>query len=115
MNCKNKACSALLILVVFFLSTTAIADSDQDICPQLEKKVEGDRMKYSISANVYGPIYFADIGCGIVMRKDLCAMEMVAFDNSAKVFDFSTGEEIESVKAFYVLGEKKEPYSGPRK
>lgn len=109
MNFKDQASIALLILAISFLSTTALADGEQEICPQLEKQVGGDRMKYSISANVDGPIYFADIGCGTIMRKDLCAMEMVAFDISAKVFDFFTGEEIESVKAFYVLGEKKEP------
>ncbi len=109
MNYKNQASTILVILVIFFLSTTALANGERDICPQLEKQVDSVRMKYSISANVDGPIYFANIGCGILLRKDLCAMEMVAFDTSAKVFDFSTGEEIESVKAFYVLGGKKEP------
>ena len=72
--------TAMLILTISLQPVPARADNAKEICAQLENQITGDRMKYSVSANVDGPIYFANIGCGIKVRKnDLCAMEMVAW------------------------------------
>jgi hypothetical protein len=64
-------------------------------------------IKYSVNADVDGPVYFGDIGCAVKYRtKEFCAMEMVSFDFSAKVYDYNTANELEMGKALFVIDEK---------
>ena len=73
-------------------------------CDKLERQVTGPAMKYSMMADVSGFAAFDDIGCSIEWRnKELCATELTSFDITARVFDFSTGRELEMAKAFYVV------------
>ncbi|KPK26642.1 MAG: hypothetical protein AMJ61_08295 [Desulfobacterales bacterium SG8_35_2] len=90
-------------LVIF---TAAGADETIPDCTRLDEKASGDLLKYSLDAEVNSPVFFADIRCGVRYRMDLCAMEMVSFDISARVYDFYTAEKIEIDKAYFWLEEK---------
>ena len=84
-----------------------LAANDAPVCVQLDTKASGEMEKYSVYGDANGPIFFSGISCAIKHRnKELCAMEMVSFDNSAKVYDFNTGEEIEIGKAYFWIDEK---------
>ena len=97
---------ALLALSVPGLNP-AIAENDAPVCIRLDMKASGEMQKYSVHGDANGPIFFSGIRCGIKHRnKELCAMEMVSFDNTAKVYDYFTGEEIEIGKAYFWLDEK---------
>ena len=84
-------------LVLFSLSVSgfvAAADENGTACTQLEEKATGDTVRYSLNADVNGPVFFDDISCGIRYRnKELCAMEMVRFDTSGSVYDYYTSEK----------------------
>ena len=98
-----------LVALYFFAGSgsTAAAAEDGSGCRQLDEKASGDRVKYSLDAEVNGPIFFNDIGCGIRYRnKELCAMEMVSFDMSARVYDYYTAEKIDIGKAYFWLDDK---------
>ena len=49
-------------------------------------------------------VAFLDLGCAMVWRRQLCAMDMVAFDGNSLVRDYATGREVAAEKAWYVLG-----------
>lgn len=49
-------------------------------------------------------VSFSDIGCAILMREEMCAMETMKFENSAVVRDFFTGEETLMSAAYYAVG-----------
>jgi hypothetical protein len=99
----------ITLLAVFALSllgrTAGAADETTPVCTRLDAKASGDMLKYSLDAEVNTPVFFADIRCGIRHRKELCAMEMVRFDLSAKVYDYYSGEKIETGKAYFWLDE----------
>jgi len=96
---------ALLALSVPGLNP-AIAENDAPVCIRLDMKASGEMQKYSVHGDANGPIFFSGIRCGIKHRnKELCAMEMVSFDNTAKVYDYYTGEELEIGKAYFCLEE----------
>jgi len=96
---------ALLILAVSGFVSTA-ADSEFN-CTKLDEKPDGDMVKYSLDAEVNGPVFFHDIRCGIRYRnRELCAMEMISFDTSARVYDYYSSEKIEIGKAYFWLDEK---------
>ncbi|MGW8286985.1 MAG: hypothetical protein ACWGOD_01990 [Desulfobulbales bacterium] len=105
---QSKIISFLLSLV--FLTVcgfNARATDNNPTCIRLDEKASGEMTRYSLDAEVDGPLYFNDIGCGIRYRnKELCAMEMVRFDNSAKVYDYYTSKEIAIGKAFFWLDQK---------
>jgi hypothetical protein len=97
-----------LFLFALFLMGLADATADDPIseCRRLDEKASGDLSKYSLHANANGSLYFSGISCAITYRnKVLCAMEMVSFDNTAKVFDYYSGEEIAIGKAYFWLDE----------
>jgi hypothetical protein len=61
-------------------------------------------IRYSLYGEANGPVFFSGISCGIAHRnKEPCAMEMVSFDTTVKVFDYNTGEEIDIGKAYFWL------------
>lgn len=97
---RNAICSLLSGALFFTAATAAIAGSG---CEELTKPVTGEGQKYSMHANVNGPVAFADIGCAITYRNDRCAMEMVAFDTSAMVYDYVSGNKLAMAKAFYAI------------
>ena len=99
------------LLALFFLSVpgfnTAIAEDSTLSCIQLDEKASGDMTKFSLHGEGAGPVFFSGISCAIRHRnKDLCAMEMVSFDITAKVYDFNTAEEIDVSKAYFCLDKK---------
>jgi hypothetical protein len=100
----------ITVLALFILAVSgfvpAAAGSDRD-CPQLDGKPDGDMVKYSLDAEVNGPVFFHDIRCGIRYRnRELCAMEMISFDTSARVYDYYSSEKIAIGKAYFWLDEK---------
>ena len=100
-----------ITLVLLALSVSglnlAMAENDAPACIQLDSKASGEMEKYSVHGDANGPLFFSGISCAIKHRnKELCAMEMVSFDNTAKVYDYYTGEEIEIGKAYFWLDEK---------
>ncbi len=97
------ACISLFLLLIVPVN----AEDKIHVCEKLGDKVSGEMVKYSVNADVDGPVYFGDIGCAIKYRtKEFCAMEMVSFDFSAKVYDYNTANELEMGKALYVIDEK---------
>jgi hypothetical protein len=90
----------------------AAAIDNNSTCTRLNEPAGGEMTRYSLNAEVDGPVYFNDIGCGIRYRnRELCAMEMVRFDNSAKVYDYYTSGEIAIGKAYFWLDQKNQAAS----
>ena len=86
---------------------SAIAENTTPVCIQLDKKASGDMIKYSLHGEANGPVFFNGISCAIEHRnRELCAMEMVSFDTTSKVYDYNTAEEIDISKAYFCLDEK---------
>ena len=104
----KKIIITLLVLFVIALSgLTAAADENDFVCTRLDVKASGDTMKYSLDAEVNGPVFFNGISCGIRYRnKELCAMEMVRFDTSGSVYDYYTTEKVAIGKAYFWVDEK---------
>jgi len=99
------------LLALFFLSVpgfnTAIAEDSTPSCIQLDEKASGDMTKYSLHGEANGQVFFSGISCAIKHRnKELCAMEMISFDTTAKVYDYNTAEKIDVGKAYFCLDEK---------
>lgn len=104
----EKYIIALFFLFSFWPGISAWATDDNKVtdCRRLDEKASGDMAKYSLHAYVDGPVFFSGISCAIAYRnKELCAMEMIGFDTTAKVLDYYTGEEIEIGKAYFWLNE----------
>jgi nitrous oxide reductase accessory protein NosL len=98
-------------LALFFLSVPgfnqALAEDVTPACVQLDEKASGDMIKYSLHGEANGPVFFSGINCAIEHRnRELCAMEMISFDTTAKVYDYNTAEEIDISKAYFCLDEK---------
>lgn len=98
-------------VAVFFLSTVyfaaAAADDMAPSCVRLDAKASGDLQKFSLDGDANGPVFFSGISCAIEHRnRELCAMEMISFDITAKVYDYYTAEPIEIGKAYFWLDEK---------
>ncbi len=99
-------CTAGLSLLLLF-TVPLNAEDKIPVCDKLGDKVTGEMIKYSVNADVDGLVYFGDIGCAVKYRtKEFCAMEMVSFDFSAKVYDYNTANELEMGKALFVIDEK---------
>ena len=99
------------VLTLFFFSfpglNAAIAENSSQACIQLDEKASGDMIKYSLYGEANGPVFFNGISCAIEHRnRELCAMEMVSFDTTAKVYDYNTDEEIDISKAYFCVAEK---------
>ena len=98
-------------LALLFLSVPgfnqAMAQDSSPGCIQLDEKARGDMINYSLHGEANGPVFFSGISCAIEHRnRELCAMEMVSFDTTVKVYDFNTAEEIDISKAYFWLDEK---------
>ena len=97
---------AFILSLYLCLGSAAYGIDTTRQCDKLERQVTGPAMKYSMMADVNGFVAYDDIGCSIEWRnRELCAMELSAFDITAKVFDFLTGHELEMAKAYYVISE----------
>lgn len=102
-NLFSTVCFSLFLL----FAVPGYAEDKIPVCEKLDNRVTGEMMKYSVNADVDGPVFFGDIGCAVTYRtKEFCAMEMVSFDSSARVFDYYTAKELEMSKAFFVVDEK---------
>ena len=99
------------LLALYFLSVpgfnAATAEDSTPSCMQLDEKASGDMAKYSLHGEANGQVFFSGISCAIKHRnKELCAMELISFDTTAKVYDYNTAEEIDVGKAYFCLDEK---------
>ena len=104
----KKYIITLLAFFAIFLPGQSVAADDETspACIQLDAKADADMLKYSLDADANGPLFFADIRCGVMHRKKLCAVEMVSFDLTARVYDYNTAEKIDIGKAFFWLEEQ---------
>ena len=98
-------------LALLFLSVPgfnlAMAEDSSPVCIQLDEKASGDMIHYSLHGEANGPVFFSGISCAIEHRnRELCAMEMVSFDTTAKVYDYNTAEEIDINRAYFWLEEE---------
>jgi hypothetical protein len=98
----------IIALLPFFslslMNCTAAGAVDNMACTRLSKKASGDLLKYSLHAEANGSLYFSGISCAMKHRsKELCAMELVSFDTTAKVYDYNTVEEIAIGSAYFWL------------
>jgi hypothetical protein len=98
----------IAVFSIFLLLAAPVNSEDTiPVCDKLGDKVTGEMMKYSFNADVDGPVFFGDIACAVKFRtKEFCAMKMVSFGSSAKVYDYNTATEIEIGKAYFVVDEK---------
>lgn len=101
----------ITVFALFFLSVfgcnQALAEDATSVCMQLDEKATGDMVKYSLYGEANGTVFFSGISCAIEHRnRELCAMEMVSFDTTAKVYDYNTAEEIDISKAYFCVAEK---------
>jgi hypothetical protein len=106
---KKQLIITSLFLSVFSLAglSGTAADDAVSVCRRLEEKASGNMAKYSLYGDANGPLFFSGISCAIEHRnRELCAMEMVSFDTTAKVFDFYTGAEIAIGKAYFWLADE---------
>jgi len=105
---KKYKFSFLCIILFYLMGLSGVsADEAASECERLDTKATGERIKYSLHADANGPLFFSGISCAISHRnRELCAMEMVSFDSTAKVIDYFTGEEIAIGKAYFWLDEK---------
>ena len=95
-----------VVILSLCLSIGSVAHSEDNTsrCEKFDQRVTGQALKYSMIADVNGFVAYDNIGCAIEWRnRELCAMELTAFDITAKVFDFLTGNELEMAKAYYVI------------
>ncbi len=91
-----------LIFITFPGSRLSTAGDAGQGCTRLDDKAAGELSKYSLDADVNGPVFFSGISCAIQYRnKELCAMEMISFDTTSKVYDYYSGEKIEAAKAYF--------------
>jgi len=55
--------------LIFLLLTASVSDEDKiPVCDKLDDKVSSEMMKYSVNADVDGPVYFGDIACAVKFR-----------------------------------------------
>lgn len=59
---------------------------------------------FSVTGDMGTPVQLADIGCTPAMFQEMCAMEQTGFNDTATVFDYVTGEEINMSAAWFVVG-----------
>jgi len=102
----------ITLAVFFFLSSSplpfiaAAAEDITPVCIRLQEKAGSDMVKYSLDADVNGPLFFSGIRCALRHRNtEFCAIEMVSFDITGKVYDFYTAEKIEISAAYFWLDE----------
>ena len=105
---KRYFCAVPSFFAVLLVTFAVAAAGDAPfLCQRLDAKATGDMAKYSLHGEANGPVFFSGIGCAIKHRnKEFCAMEMISFDTTAKVYDYYTGEEIDIGKAYFCLDEK---------
>ena len=101
----------IISLALFCISglayTATIAEETVPACIELEEKASGDMVKYSLHGEGNGLVFFSGISCAIEHRnRELCAMEMISFDTTSKVYDYNSTEEIDVGKAYFWLDEK---------
>lgn len=106
MRARIQFVPVLILVASLCFWNVAHSDDGTRQCDKLDRQVTGPAMKYSMTADVNGFVAYDDIGCSIEWRnRELCAMELSAFDITARVFDYLTGHELEMAKAYYVVNE----------
>ncbi len=100
----NKLITPVLLFALLIFSNPVHGQEvTATTCQKLSEIIRGANQKYSMHADVDGAFALETIGCSVELRKELCAMEMVSFDQSAMVFDFETNTELEMTSAFFLV------------
>ena len=86
-----------LAVAVMLIPVSAMAE---EIC---QMNMEVSDALFSVVGDNGVPVQFSDIGCAVLMRNEMCAMEQIAFDESAVVKDFYTGKETPMSIAYFVM------------
>jgi len=99
------------LTAVFFLAVipflAAAAEDSTPVCTRLPEKAGSDMLRYSLDTDVNGLQFFSGIRCALRYRNtELCAIEMVSFDITGKVYDYYTSEKIEVGEAYFWLDEQ---------
>lgn len=105
--CKKNilAVTAFFFFLVITLFTVEAQQSPPP-CAHLHEKASGDMAKYSLDADVNGLQFFSGIRCALRYRNtELCAIEMVSFDITGKVYDYYTGAKIDIGRAYFWFDE----------
>jgi hypothetical protein len=104
---KNSLFSIAGISLFLLFSVSINAEDKIPVCEKLDDRVTGEMIKYSVNAYVNNPLYFGEIACAVKYRAtEFCAIEMINFDSSARVFDYYTANELEMSRALFVIDEK---------
>lgn len=104
-RCAGRALAALAPLAVLLPPPAArAAEPDLASCRKAPSEVTAEAAPFSLKNEALTPaVAFLDLGCALVWRRQLCAMDMVAFDGNSLVRDHATGREVAAEKAWYVL------------
>ena len=99
------------LTAVFILAAlpfwAATAEDSTPVCARLPEKASNDMLKYSLDADVNGVQFFSGIRCALSYRNtELCAIEMVSFDITGKVYDYYTAEKTDVDGAYFWLDEQ---------
>jgi len=79
--------------------------SELDLCNKMGVVIDKEVERFSFfQIDVAKPVMFNDIGCGIIWRSKQCTAIQMTFDNTAKVYDFESGEDLYMKDAYYVKG-----------
>lgn len=74
-------------------------------CRKLSTPFSGEEQKYSVQAQVDGPVIFADIPCAVYWRNhEFCATELASFQATATVIDHPSGAAVAMTDAYFVVG-----------
>lgn len=94
---------SVVVALLVLLPSAAGAAAE---CRPAGAAISGEAGRYAVHARVDGSLMvFADIPCAVYWRNnELCATELSDFQFTAKVGDFTSGDEILMTAAHYVVG-----------
>lgn len=101
---KYNLIVVMILSVSFLFSSVSSADENKlRTCSKCGKEIKAENKKFSVvQKDASKPVAFDDIGCAVVWRDNQCTAIQMAFDATAKVYDFYSEEEIDLSSAFFV-------------
>lgn len=96
------------IALALLLSVSATAPTNALSTGRCTHKMDITSERFSVIAEAGMTLELADIGCAVVLRKDLCANEQFSFDDTAVVHDYLTGETMAMRDSFFVISDAME-------
>jgi hypothetical protein len=98
---KKTHIFTIMTVLLQIISPEAVHAREMEKCSMHMEAVD---QAFFVTGDIGEQVSFSDIGCAVVMRKEMCAMELLSFDNSAVVQDFASGREILMSTAYFVVG-----------